>query len=319
VDSFESRLRLALAQDRADYATAPGMEARVRGVSRRRATQRRVVAAAALATVAIVGWLPLRTALQAPAVREAPEAIRSDVAEGEWPTDWPPEADAPSRADGTATAPTIERGTPPGTDGPDRPSPSTPSGGKQVAKQPSRAGEGDHPPFPVVKMKTPRKQGMDLVPITTPTASAVASVMALDANEPEASLGVATVLCAVDGPEELQVGETGTWTATAPGANDARWVDDTTATVPYSHTFAEPATYEIVLDVAYDELATMQCHRNVTVEPDPEPPVTPDPDPPATPGPDPTAIDTSGEPSTEPNEISIQDAEPDATTPDPTP
>jgi hypothetical protein len=277
------------------------MEARVRSVTRRRAVQRRTALAAGVAVVAVAAWLPLQAGVGGPSGGGAPEAVRT------WSND------RAATAPGSGTAPALPRSeggtTSAPTPGTGRPRPPAP--GREVPAlvpdarkhAPARPHPPEHPVYPVVKMiKKKASPNVDLVPLTTPNASAVASIVAMDVAEANEGLNVATVLCAVEGPDTLTVGQTGSWSAISSGANDAHWTTGDPASAPYEHTFTEPGTYEIVLDVTYDGLATMQCHRSVTVEPapDPEPPVTTEPEPEPDPiegGEDPTAIDGSGDPT----------------------
>jgi hypothetical protein len=315
VDSFESRLRLALAQDRAEYAAAPGMEARVRSVTRRRAVQRRTALAAGVAVIAVVAWLPLRAGVGGPTGGAATEAVRTRSND---------RAATPGSATAPALPQTARSGVPASTPSAGRPRP--PATGRGLpALAPAEHGKASsgrpqpstHTVYPVVKLaKKQSAANIDLVPMRTPNSSAVASVVAMDVAEATEGLNIATVLCAVDGPDTLTVGETGTWTSVSSGASEAHWANGDPASSPYSLTFPEPGSYEIVLEVTYDGLATMQCHRAVTVDPvpDPDPPVTTEPGPEPDPtevGGDPTTVDGSGEPTDQTAEVTADSASTD--------
>jgi hypothetical protein len=280
------------------------MEARVRSVTRRRATQRRVALAAGVSAVALAAWLPLRAGIGAPTAHDAPQAIdtrahRRVVVPG-------PQGSVVPRSGGTASAPATTDRPHSHTGASTHAEPVTPSGGAGQPRSGSHA--TSHPSYPVVKMeKKVDQKGVELVAIKTPNASAVANVAAVNAGVANIGLNVATVMCAVDGADTLTVGETGTWTAISSHASEAHWPNGDPASAPYSQAFATPGTYEIVLDVTYDGLANMQCHRSVTVVAPPvvDPPVIPDPAPPVV-EPDPGAVNPSVEPSGQPVEVTAE-------------
>lgn len=309
MDSFESRLRLALAQDRADYAAAPGMQARVHRVTRRRAVQRRTALGAGVAVVALAVWVPLQAGLFSATAPRGNEAVTVGTSGEFGPSPVSEQSATLPRPTGIAGS--RSTGTPGGRPhgAPNRgaaPLAAPRPDGKRTATPPATG----HQHYPVVKMAKKADPKVDLIPITTATASAVASISAGDSAVPEAGLAEMTVLCAVEGPEKLLVGETGTWTATAPGATDAHWATGDPASSPHVEAFAAPGTYEIVLEVNYAGVASMRCHRSLTVE---APPAT-DPaatDPPAEPEPaqnptDPGPIDNPGETSGGPSAQSIE-------------
>jgi hypothetical protein len=312
-----------MAQDRAEYATAPGMEARVRRVTRRRAAQRRAaLAAGAIAATFLVG-VSFRAGLVGPNHEPAPAAF-SPTTDPRYVT-----GSGADGRDGVTDSTGMQ--TTPGTSGrvESQASPNTslrpPQTRLETPKPTPKAGTIKHPPFPVVKMMKKAELKVELVPIKTAMASAVASIaVAGDAvAAPVPAMATATIVCAVDGPTTLKVGETGTFTATAPGASSARWASGLDAATPHVETFAAAGTYEIVLDVTYDGVATMQCHRAVTVEappPDPGPVTEPEPEPdPTDPPVDPGSIDPAGEPTVDSTAVSATQVADDQATAGPVP